>query len=1002
MSPTMNAEGGAVVASGRLRLATLGLMLACLAVSLLAVFRPILFHDRQFAFQDAGHYYYPLLKRVQQEWDAGRWPLWAPEASAGTPLLGNPTAAVLYPGKIVFAVLPFPWAFRVYAIGHVAIAFGAMVAMLRGWRVSPTGSILGGLAYAFGVPVLSQTSNVIFLVGAAWAPLGFLAADRWVRDRRRLALPGLAAVLALQVLGGDPETAYLTLVCATGSAAGLAVSRSSIGVGRAALLAVAILLPIALGLLGLSWWSARANQLEFGEAHFAATVRAWRPPTDLLVIAGWGVAALIVARRWKAGRDPGGFGTAMIGLVGASALGLAIAGAQVLPIVESSALSFRAAESGLFHDIYPYSAHPLQFLDAIWPNVFGTLEGGYRSWLNALPPKPSNRVWMPSVYLGGLTLVLAIASATARGGPPWRPWLVAVAVACLLGSLGYYGSPMLWGRWAAGPGSVLGPLEPASSWQIRTDGQLRDGDGGAYWFLASILPGFDSFRYPAKLLVLWSLAVSGLAGAGWDRLAMGRSRRAVALAIGLLALSVSALAASWLAIAPLHAWFDGLARSLRASDEPLDVARAIHDLRAGIVHGSVALALVLVVLMLAPRRPRLAGAMAIVGLSLDLIAANAYHVVHVPQSVFEETSRALEIIRDAERANPAPGPFRVQRVGRWWPNAWGEDASGRDFETIARWEHDTLRPLWNLPLGVPSALHFDTLEPVDYGLFFLPWSLVPDRATRDEFGLEPDQKVWYHPRRGFDLWNARYFIVPARLIWEAPERGYASLIPKSTYIYPPLGSFDGPGGMELRRQWGATEDFRVLRNEAAFPRAWIVHRALIRPEVRGRSLLDRLAATQEILYQGDQFWRVPTATVRDPREVAWVETDRAKDLDRSLSRAEPDPTESVTIDLEEPQRVGLTAVLRTPGLVVVSDRFAPGWTLEVDGRPTEILRTNRAMRGVALAAGTHRLVFRYDPASFRLGIALSIVGFAALTALIAWSISGAFHRPTLDLDGPGT
>ena len=38
--------------------------------------------------------------------------------------------------------------------------------LLRGWRVSAAGSALGSLAYAFGVPVLSQTSNVIFLVGS--------------------------------------------------------------------------------------------------------------------------------------------------------------------------------------------------------------------------------------------------------------------------------------------------------------------------------------------------------------------------------------------------------------------------------------------------------------------------------------------------------------------------------------------------------------------------------------------------------------------------------------------------------------------------------------------------------------------------------------------------------------------------------------------------------------------------------------------------------------------
>ena len=128
------------------RVARLGLATLCLAAPLLVVFGRVLFQDHQFTFQDAGHYYYPLLQRVQQEWDAGRWPLWAPEASAGTPLLGNPTAAVLYPGKVVFFLLPYPWAMRVYVIGHVALAYGAMWAMLRGWQVSPTGSTLGALA----------------------------------------------------------------------------------------------------------------------------------------------------------------------------------------------------------------------------------------------------------------------------------------------------------------------------------------------------------------------------------------------------------------------------------------------------------------------------------------------------------------------------------------------------------------------------------------------------------------------------------------------------------------------------------------------------------------------------------------------------------------------------------------------------------------------------------------------------------------------------------------
>ena len=88
--------------------------LACGLALLLYVYRPVLFFGEQFGFRDSAHFYYPLYERVQKEWNAGRWPLWAQEASAGTPLLGNPTAAVLYPGKLVFFLLPHPWAVRVF------------------------------------------------------------------------------------------------------------------------------------------------------------------------------------------------------------------------------------------------------------------------------------------------------------------------------------------------------------------------------------------------------------------------------------------------------------------------------------------------------------------------------------------------------------------------------------------------------------------------------------------------------------------------------------------------------------------------------------------------------------------------------------------------------------------------------------------------------------------------------------------------------------------------
>src|SRR6516164_3358564 len=103
---------------------------SCPLVLILACFAPVLFSDRQFAFRDAGDFYYPLCLRVQQEWEAGRLPLWEPEENGGVPLLGNPAAAVLYPGKLIYSALPYAWAARIYIICHVTMACVSMWIMM--------------------------------------------------------------------------------------------------------------------------------------------------------------------------------------------------------------------------------------------------------------------------------------------------------------------------------------------------------------------------------------------------------------------------------------------------------------------------------------------------------------------------------------------------------------------------------------------------------------------------------------------------------------------------------------------------------------------------------------------------------------------------------------------------------------------------------------------------------------------------------------------------------
>ncbi len=144
--------------------------LGCFLGLLLFVYHPVLFEDEQFAGGNASYFDYPLYLRVRQEWHAGRWPLWDPGQNGGTPLLGNPMAAVLYPVKVLHVLLPYAWGVRLYVIAHTAIAFFGLLALGRSFDVSWVGSCLGGLSYALGRRSCSSIATVIFW----WALLGYL------------------------------------------------------------------------------------------------------------------------------------------------------------------------------------------------------------------------------------------------------------------------------------------------------------------------------------------------------------------------------------------------------------------------------------------------------------------------------------------------------------------------------------------------------------------------------------------------------------------------------------------------------------------------------------------------------------------------------------------------------------------------------------------------------------------------------------------------------------
>ena len=106
----------------------------------------------------------------------------------------------------------------------------------------------------------------------------------------------------------------------------------------------------------------------------------------------------------------------------------------------------------------------------------------------------------------------------------------------------------------------------------------------------------------------------------------------------------------------------------------------------------------------------------------------------------------------------------------------------------------------------------------------------------------------------------------------------------------------------------------------------------------------------------------------------------------SVSSATGD-AEPVTVVERTPTQIRLRASLSSPGLLVLSQAIYPGWEAIVNGEPASLLEVDGLLPAVALSAGDADVTFRYRPAAFYVGLAVS-----AMTLLIGLAIAGVARR----------
>lgn len=158
----------------------------------------------------------------------------------------------------------------------------------------------------------------------------------------------------------------------------------------------------------------------------------------------------------------------------------------------------------------------------------------------------------------------------------------------------------------------------------------------------------------------------------------------------------------------------------------------------------------------------------------------------------------------------------------------------------------------------------------------------------------------------------------------------------------------------------ASQGIVTYGNPDALPRAFLVDTALV--------------ATSD----ADVFRRM-NAPEFDPAHTAILQ----EELQAAIEP--PDSSASVKITTYRTRAIELETELVRPALLVLSEVYYPaGWKAYIDGQETPIYRTNSVLRSVVAPAGRHTILFRFDPAVYGIGYAITLGAWtvAALLVLI--------------------
>jgi hypothetical protein len=212
-----------------------------------------------------------------------------------------------------------------------------------------------------------------------------------------------------------------------------------------------------------------------------------------------------------------------------------------------------------------------------------------------------------------------------------------------------------------------------------------------------------------------------------------------------------------------------------------------------------------------------------------------------------------------------------------------------------------------------------------------------------------------------DLLNVRYIIKPTDSTFEKKFPHLKNVTKNYTRVY--------------------RDKVEIYERPRAYPRAFIVHKAIFQTD-------------------DEQSLRVLQQLKDQTRHVAVINHPPVMPVQQLLKSTPIEDGSAVNISQYSANQVALGVNMQSPGFLILSDAYHPDWKVYVNGKPSKIFRTDYFIRSVFLPAGHHRVRFVFSPASFKIGIMVSLVSLLLLLFLSTRQ-SGRLPSPRWPQQNPG-